>query len=207
MMNPTVGKVTGGNLYLRNSPSSSGASILLIPNNSDLVVWDSGSDGWFSTEYNNNWGYVMSRYVAITKDGGTCKVNTVSGSLNVRQTPSTSATVIYTAAKNSILRLLDSSSVSGWYRVANGSGSGWAQSSYLSDVVQPSASSIVYDAAGITNAQAPLGYSADYESILIMVPSNTSLSLLSTTQNNQTWYKTAYGGELGFIASNYITLQ
>lgn len=205
-MNPTVGKVIGGNLYLRSSPSSSASSILLIPDDSDLVVWDSGSNGWFSTKYNGNNGYVMSRYVAITKDGGTCKVNTVSGSLNIRQTPSTNATVIYTAAKNKVLRLLDSSSVSGWYRVACESGSGWAQSSYLSNIIQPSASTIDYNASGITNALTPLGYATDYESILLTIPSGTSLSLLSVTYNNQIWYKTAYSGTLGFVHGGLITL-
>lgn len=46
-MNPTVGKVISGNLYLRNSPSGSASPVLLIPDTSDLVVWDSGADGWF----------------------------------------------------------------------------------------------------------------------------------------------------------------
>lgn len=206
-MNPTIGYVRGGSLYLRSSASSSSSSIALISDGTKLVLQDSGSNGWFKTNYNSNTGYVMSRYIAVTADGGKCTVTTSSGSLNIRQTPSSSATVLFTAAKNSTLRLLDSTSVSGWYRVSKGSGTGWAQSSFLTITDLPSASSIDYDASGTTNTATPLGYIADYESILCTIPSGTVLSLLSVTQNGSTWYKTSYGGNLGFISGSYVTVS
>lgn len=206
-MNPTIGKVRGGSLNLRSSASSSSTSLAMIPNNTKLVLQDSGSNGWFKTVYNGNTGYVMARYIAVTDDGGTCTVTTSSGSLNIRQTPSSSATVLFTAAKGSTLRLLDSTSVSGWYRVSNGSGTGWAQSSYLTITGLPSASTINYDASGTTNTAAPLGYIANYESILCTIPSGTALSLLSVTQDGSTWYKTSYGGNLGFIYGSYVTVS
>lgn len=206
-MNPTVGYVRGGSLNLRSSTSSSSTSLVMIPNNTKLVLQDSGSNGWLKTEYNSYTGYVMARYIAVTADGGKCTVSTTSGSLNIRQTPTSSATVLYTAAKGSVLRLLDNTSVTGWYRVSSSSGTGWAQSSYLTITDLPSASSITYDASGITNTSAPLGYVADYESILCTIPSGTSLSLLTVTQNGSTWYKTSYSGNLGFVYGAYVNVS
>ena len=206
-MEPILSKVRGGALNMRKSPSTSASVVVQIPNTKDLVVWsDNGfTSGWFHADYNGNSGYVMYRYVAVTKDGGSCKVTTSSGSLNIRKTPSSSADVIYTAANGSTLRLLDSTSVSGWYLVSNGNGTGWAMSQYLSNIVQPSGSTIQYDASGTTNQSTPLGYCASYESVIGTIPSGTSLSLLTLTNNGNTWYKTSYGGQTGFVDGNFIS--
>lgn len=101
-MEPTVSKVINGNLNMRRTPSTSGHLIMQILNGSDLVVWtdETCPYGWFRAQHNANLGYVMARYVAVTKDGGTCKVTTASGSLNIRQTPVSGATVLFTVARN-----------------------------------------------------------------------------------------------------------
>ena len=193
---------------MRSSSNTSASVRMLIDRDRDLVVWTNSScpNGWFAAQCDGNTGYVMSRYVSITKDGGTCKVTTASGSLNVRQTPVNGATVLFTAARNSTLRLLDYSSVSGWYLVSNEDGTGWAQSQYLTILAYPSASTILYDRTGITNAQAPIGFCAEYESIIGYIPSGVSLSLLTLYNNGRTWYKTAYGGVMGFVDYQFINL-
>lgn len=207
-MEPTVSKVINGYLNMRRTPSTSGQLIMQIPNGSDLVVWidENCPNGWFRAQRDANLGYVMSRYVAVTKDGGTCKVTTASGSLNIRQTPVSGATVLFTAARNSTLRLLEYTSVDGWYLVSNANGTGWAQSQYLTITAYPSASTIVYDRTGVTNDNVPIGYCAEYESTIGEIPYGTSLSLLSLTNGGRIWYKTAYNGIIGFVDSQYIYL-
>lgn len=206
-MDPTVGHVIGGRLYLRLSPNTSSTALTQIPDGTNLVVCNvTGYNEWFKTEYNGYNGYVMARYVAINKDGGTCLVTTASGSLNIRQTPSRTGTLLYRADRNSTLRLIDSTSVSGWYRVSSLNGTGWADASYLTITALPSASSILYDTSGMTNAAAPLGYNDSYETILQTIPAGTTLSLLTATHRSSgTWYKTAYGGSLGFIIETFIS--
>ena len=126
------GRVTGGGLNLRTSPSTGASSPIQIPNNTALTVGTlSGNQEWFSTSYQGYSGYVMAQFVAITADGGTCTVTTSYDPLNIRKTASTSAAIVYTAAKGSTLRLLGYTSVSGWYRVSNASGTGWGSSTYL----------------------------------------------------------------------------
>ena len=132
------GNVTGGGLNLRTSPSTGASCPIQIPNGTSISVSTiSGNQEWFSTSYGGYSGYVMAQYVAITADGGTCTVTTTSDSLNIRKTASTGATIIFTAAKGSTLRLLDNTSVTGWFRVSNASGTGWGSSTYLTVISNP----------------------------------------------------------------------
>ena len=208
-MIPTVGYVyvtSGNTVNMRNSASSSGSIITTIPKNTKVIVWDSTQNGWFKVQYNGYTGYVMSRYIAVTEDGGICTVSTSSGSLNIRQTPSGSATVLFTAANYSTMRLLDYNSVSGWYRVANGNGSGWAVSNYLQTSALPEDASMEYEVIGTTKSATPMGFIANYESILLSVPSGVSLPLLPIVVSGHTWYKTSYGGSMGFLDGNYLNV-
>ena len=121
------GRVIDGGLNLRSTCSTSSSSPIQIPNGTSIVVETvSGQHAWFATSYGGHDGYVVAEFVAISSDGGTCTVSTSSGSLNVRKTPSTSAAVLFTAAKNSTLRLLDIDSVNGWFRVSSSEGTGRA---------------------------------------------------------------------------------
>ena len=126
------GYVRGGALNLRASCSTGATKLASIPDGTALQVSTvDGQNEWFATSYAGYSGFVVAEFVAITEDGGTCQVTTVSGGLNVRKKPVSGATRIFLAPQNSILRLLDYTSVSGWYRVSDSNGTGWAQSQFL----------------------------------------------------------------------------
>ncbi len=133
-----VGNVRDSQLSLRASTSTNSTRYLFIPVNTSLTLETvNGANDWFKTTYNGYTGYVVARYIAITNDGGTAKVTTASGSLNVRVLPNGNAERISQAPQYSILRLLDYTSVSGWYRVSSSAGTGWAMSQYLTIQTYP----------------------------------------------------------------------
>lgn len=135
------GYVVGGSLALRSNTSTGSTRLATIPDDTALTVSTiSGNTEWFATSYAGYSGYVVAEFIGITNDGGTCTVTTASGSLNIRKKPSGS--VIFTAAQNSTLRLLDYTSVSGWYRVSNDEGTGWADSDYLTITAYPGGGSV-----------------------------------------------------------------
>lgn len=125
------GKVIGGSLNLRQSASTTATILAPIPNSTSLSVGTYSVRDWFSTSYSGKPGYVMARYIAVTSGGQTGTITTESGPLNIRQTPSANGTILYTAAKGSTLRVLDSTSISGWYQVSGSNGTGWASSQYV----------------------------------------------------------------------------
>lgn len=131
------GNVIGGALNLRAQTSTSSTRLVQIPNGTGLTVdLVPGAPDWLSTSYAGYTGFVLAQYVAVTNDGGSAKVTTASGGLNVRVSPSTSATRIYSAAQDSTLRLLTTKGYAGWYCVSSSSGTGWAQSQFLT-VITP----------------------------------------------------------------------
>lgn len=126
------GSVIGGSLNLRADPTTSAKKLASIPNGTDLLVFTvHGNTEWFSTSFGGHSGYVMSRYVAVTDDGGQCVVETQASPLNVRLVPAKDAAVLYGAPRHSVLRLLDMRDVADWYRVSGSEGTGWAASRYL----------------------------------------------------------------------------
>lgn len=140
------GNVVGGSLALRSNTSTGSTRLATIPNGTALTVSTiSGNTEWFSTTYGGYSGYVVAEFIGITNDGGTCTVTTASGSLNIRKTPVSGATVLFTAAQYSTLRLLDYTSASGWYRVSNSEGTGWASSEFLTIVTYPGGGTVTPD--------------------------------------------------------------
>ncbi len=123
-----------GSLNLRATPSTGGTSRGLIPEGTSLSVstfTGTGSTEWFSTSYGTQSGYVMAKFIKISTGGQDGQVTTASGSLNIRVAPQSSASILYTAPQYSTLRVLDTTSVSGWYRVCGNGGTGWAVSSFI----------------------------------------------------------------------------
>lgn len=214
------GVVTGGGLNLRQTASTSSLRIIQIPDGTAITVSTiTGKQEWFSTSYNGYSGYVVAQYVAITEDGDTCTVSTSSGSLNIRKTASTSADVVFTAAKGATLRLLDTTSVSGWYRVSNASGTGWGSSAYLT----LDNDSCTDDSSG--NGDSALNGTETYGTIRcdnyvnIRSSYSTSSDVIgrlfngdpvvyyageSYSNGDYTWYRIRFDGD-AYIASNYVT--
>lgn len=138
---PTPGVFTGlvynAGLNLRASCNTSATRLTQIPKGTTITVEIvEGEPEWFATSYDGHDGFVVAQYVAITEGGGECTPN-VENSLNVRKTTSTSATRLYSAYPGDSLRLLDYTSVDGWYRISCASGTGWAVSDYLTVLSYP----------------------------------------------------------------------
>ena len=124
------GVVTSGTLRLRKTMSASAQILAEIPDGTTLSVETTSNNSWFKTSYNNKTGYVTAQYIAVTSsDNLIYRVNTTDGVLNVRNTPSSSGMIIYTAPKNRGLYKLGESG--SWYRVSCALGTGWASKSFL----------------------------------------------------------------------------
>ena len=123
-------KTTGTYLNIRKEPSTSSAIVRTIDakGSSCRVTPDTEHLDWFKIEYKGTNGYVASRYIEVT-DGAPCTVNITSGVLNIRQTPSTRATIIYTMNKDESMRYLGSQN--GWKCVSCNKGTGWASGEYI----------------------------------------------------------------------------
>lgn len=193
------GKVIGGSLRLRSHPNTTGTVLTSIPDGIELAVSTiSDNQQWFSTVYNGLNGYIMARWIAITKNTlPFATVTTASGSLNIRSHPSLSATVSFTAARNSVVYVLDFTSVSGWYWISCPKGTGWAVSTFLTLQEEPPISTatarygrvVASPDVNIRNGIGSGGLTIGrwpYNRIGIIRDVDTSASRYQTTYNGQT---------------------
>lgn len=202
-----TGKVVGGSLKLRISASTAASSLTQIPSGTSISVSTiSNNQEWFSTSYGGHSGYVVAQYVAITTGGDACTVTTSSGSLNIRKSASTSASVIFTAAKGSTMRVLENPGT-GWLRVSNASGTGWGSSGFLTLVGDTSGGDYTIEATvdtekngvgGTLNMRASASPSG---SIVTTIPDGATIYVKSMSGE---WLSAKYNSYTGYVMAKYV---
>ena len=198
---------------LRSTASSSGTNLGWVSEGAELTVTlVEGENAWVAVTYGTKNGYLAARNVVIPDAGMTCTVT--AAETDVRRTPSTNATFLYTVVTGDVLQLLDSTSVADWYRVSTADGIGWAQSADLAITTAPGeeeddgiVTSTVY--AGMVNiAATPLRSSPHLDDT---IPLNTQLTLQAiTTQDEyynagfEDWFMTEHEGVVGYVQAKHI---
>ena len=192
-----LAKVVGGGLNLRASCSTSAQRLIQIPNLTAISVENvSGYNDWFKTSYSGYTGYVVAKYVQITANVSTC---TVKNAHTVRQTPSTSGTSSFSATVNQTLKIIDTTSVSGWYRVSGISGTlgtGWSQISNLNISTNPDGYGITTDIYGYLP---PLYTTPEMTTVYCTVPAGITLSLWYACENNS-YFRTIYNNTTCYVS-------
>lgn len=131
-MNSQAGTVSifSGRLNVRSS-ASSGAAIVSTLNKGDSVTLISQNGNWWKVEYGKGkYGYCHADYIRKT-EGSPVKVNTNSGSLNVRSGAGTGYAKVGSVAKGEVVVVLSTSN--GWSRILyHGTKTGYVSTQYLS---------------------------------------------------------------------------
>ena len=203
-------KVTGGSLRLRSNPNTTSTILTSIPSETELAVSSIPSNQqWFSTAYNGQNGFVMSRWIAITQDSlPTAIVTTTSGSLNIRIYPSLEASVSFTAAKDAVVHVLDHISVSGWYWISCPDGTGWAVSSFLTlqeDPPAPALSERYGKVVAIPDVNIRNGIGSG--GLTIGRWPYNRIGIIRDVDTSAARYQTTYNGQIAFVSKdpNHIT--
>jgi SpoIID/LytB domain protein len=137
-----------GSLNLREAANAYARVLTTIPQNTIIEILSKGSV-WSKVKYNGYIGYSMTKFLVFTtpataapaptgtpqalpvwmQEGVTAKVNTVSGSLNLRASPSSIARVIITIPKGAIVTVITVGTP--WCKVTYAAYSGYVMTSFL----------------------------------------------------------------------------
>ena len=124
--------------HFRKEPSISSSIITTIPRNTTIEIIDKSTSGWYKVKYQNNTGYVSSKYIQLNSNNNTTNTPSIStekgvttDNLNFRKSASTSSLVINTIPKNTTIEILEQLS-SGWYKVKYKGLTGYVSGSYVS---------------------------------------------------------------------------
>lgn len=216
------GKVNTTSLNVRKSPSTSSAKIGSLKNGETVEII-STSNGWHKIKFNNNYGYVSSKYITILSDSNsndntnistkvTHKGTVNTTSLNVRSNASTSSAKLGSLKKGSTVNIIGAA-INGWYKIEFKNGYGYVSSQYISNVTPVDSSSedkvpnLPVIKTGVVNTdKLNVRKSASTNDTKIgSLTRNTKVQIVEVVNNN--WYKIKFNNGYGFVSSTYITIS
>ena len=237
---------TGSSLNLRENPDSQARVIATIPNGTWVTVTARGTV-WCQVRYSYLTGYVMTRYLSFgvsqptaipympyptatpaslpvntyvpaVSNPVTAWVNTPSGSLNLRQSPSDNARIMITIPYGSPVTVLSRGAV--WCMVVYNGQQGYAMTSFLRFADAPTAkptlaptaaptqipaSSNAVTQALITTSGGTLNLREQPSSsarVILLMPNASSVTVYS---RGGEWSEISYQGNRGYVMSKYLT--
>ncbi len=127
--------VDGAVVNIRIEPSTEGRILDTVQRGALLEVVSGPEAGWYEVRCRGDIAYVNADYLYVSEwlTDKPVTVGTVTGSdaVNVRQTPSTSGNILFTAAENDQFIVLQANSSEGWHQVSYRGGSAYISTEYL----------------------------------------------------------------------------
>lgn len=165
-----------------------------------------GTKRYFITMNEINSGYIPARYINIIEDSSTPDpmptsdsygiVSNVIYAANFRANPSTSAAIIGTIPKNTVLKLLASNS--GWYNVTYNGQTGWICSSLIASV--PADTYVTVNNVYQLNIRSNPSSTASILGVL----TEGQYAKVTGTSADGNWYKISINGVEGYSAVKYL---
>ena len=201
-----------GSLNLRQNPSASAKVLRTIPRNETIPILEKGAS-WCKTAYGGDTGYVMTQFLTFASPAAqlTARVTTQSGSLNLRESSSTSSRVLRTIPQNDMVGVLEQGTE--WCRVAYNGVTGYVMTRYLtfSSGAAPVADggisltplgtprrARIMPTAGTLNLRDGCSLSA---ALLMEMP---KYDMLMVTAMGDTWCAVVYEGRSGYCMTQYL---
>ena len=183
----------GGNLNLREAPSTSANVIGSVPNGRSVHILEDEQNGFFKVEFNGTEGYVSASFIMLPSyNRGIVATN--GGNLNLREAPSTNARIIASMPNGSSLTILGEEN--GFYRVVFGTQEGFASENFVR--MAAAATGRVTTAGGNLNMRSAPSPTAP---IIGTIPNTTSV-IITGEQNG--FYRVAFSNRTGYASKQFI---
>ncbi len=208
-------------LNLREQANMSSTVMMEIARGETLIVTRQGTD-WCQVRYHGVTGWCATQYLTLGVSGDdlvngqmTAVVTTKSGSLNLRKSDSTKASILTTIPRNATITVLSKGSI--WCKVTYGGFIGYVMSEFLTFGSAPAvpdtpsvptvtpAPSETPAAARVTTVSGSLNLrksASSGASILTTIPQNTVIDVLGI---QGTWTKVTYKNKTGYVMSAFLT--
>lgn len=192
-----IGTVTGDSLNVREEPNTS-AKVLTQLSKGEQVLIISSSNGWHRISYDNIKGWVSGDFISIKKVDAIGKGVVNASSLNLRENPDTSATVLTQIPRGAEVEILGSSD--DWYNVSYKNTKGWVFAEFIT--VKDTAIGSGTINADSVNVRSNPGTSSD---ILTRLDTGEGVSVLVRSGD---WYRIkASDGTIGWVYKDFVTMK
>lgn len=200
---------------VRSMPMT-GASVVRVADKNDTLSVLGRCGDWYQVKYDGKTGYVMGQFISIEQENAAetlpaqsaeaaeknyaaAESGKTTDRVNLRKSPSASASVVRVLSKGTSVSLLGESG--NWYKASANGKEGYI----LKDFVV--AGLTLYDSAksGETRKEVNLRAAASTESgVLRVLPKNTSVSVLGRAGS---FYQVETNGLTGYVASEYLSVS
>ncbi|MEX6585130.1 C40 family peptidase [Paraclostridium bifermentans] len=198
--------IKGNSVNFRQGPGTNYSSIGKL-NTGDKVEYIETVGSWTKIKYNGTEGFVHSDYVSGST--GNEEDNTVKGnkqvtgnSVNFRQGPGTSYSVIKTLNKGTQVGVISESN--GWSKISYNGTVGYISSQYLGDINSGGGQedNTVKENKQVTGSSVNFrkGPGTNY-SVISALSKGTKVGVISESNG---WSKISYNGTIGYISSQYL---
>lgn len=214
-----------GSLNLRSGSSTSHRVLTTIPRNQFIPIYEKGQN-WCRTSYNGEDGYVMTSFLTFiqtatptpdpeatatpgpeqgeTKVYG--KVTTKQGSLNLRETMSSTAKVLTTIPRHQVIPLYEVGSI--WCRTSYGGYDGYVMTSFLTmQVTGEEDASGVIATAQVTTEKGTLNLRANPSSSARVITTIPRHAYVNVYDMDKDWCSVTYEGTPGYVMTKFLTID
>ncbi|TCI76507.1 hypothetical protein EVJ20_11150 [Exiguobacterium sp. SH0S1] len=208
------GTVNTSILNVRSSTSTSAAIVGKLTKGTAVQVY-STSNNWAQIEFQGQKRYVSSSYLTLKEldetSVSTIPTYTTTENVNLRSSYSRTAPIMTTIPKNSNVEYLSTHGANGsWYRIKFGTRVGYVAAAYVSNtnlnkasVSAPNNSFAPYQLT-LKNIQMRSNFVSSAP-VVLSVPKNEAVKVISAHGSNGTWYKIEYKGKSGYVAKWDVT--
>ncbi|ULT54389.1 SH3 domain-containing protein [Neobacillus drentensis] len=219
---PTTTKyvnVSSGSLNLRSGASSSASVVATLSKGTAVTVY-SEANGWAKVKANGKDGYVSASFLSAANPSSTTTpvaaqtttkyVNISSGSLNMRNGASTSASITVKLAKGIAVQVL--SEAGGWSKITVYGKTGYVNSSFLSPTdpkvtvnnSTPTANPSVAKYVNITSGSSLNVRKSASTSSAILTKLTHGTEVMVYSESNG-WAEILVNGQKGYVSAQFLT--
>jgi len=220
-----------GSLNLRKKASTGATVLKQIPRHTIIDVLEINGT-WTKVTYKEKTGYVMSAFLQYLEDGAAdtptdtpsvtppaadnndkyARVTTASGSLNLRKKASSSAAIIRTIPRNTVIEVLSKGAK--WSKVTYKDDTGYVMSSFLTFMAAPEAAPPAQDDNTSSGTQQMAQVVTKKGSLNLRKRASSSATILTTIpqyayiqviSKDGSWTKVTYGGYTGYVKTSFLS--
>lgn len=210
-------RVTTANGGLNLRDAINGTRISVIPQGATVSVHSKGAD-WCRVSYSGKTGYVMTKFLTFGSAAPTetpapapevvisyARVNTVTGGLNLRETPN--GTRIAVIPQNAVIGVITKGA--DWSRVKYGDKVGYVMTKFLADTTATPAPGNTLQCYGkVTTANGGgLNMRSGPATTYGRIASIKNGGVVEVYDKGAVWSRIKYNGTFGYVMSQYLTFS
>lgn len=215
-------RVTTANGGLNLRDAINGTRIAVIPQGATVSVHSKGAD-WCRVSYSGKTGYVMTKFLTFGSAAPTetptpapevvisyARVNTVTGGLNLRETPN--GTRIAVIPQNAVIGVITKGA--DWSRVKYGDKVGYVMTKFLADTTAtpapstPAPGNTLQCYGKVTTANGGgLNMRSGPATTYVRIASIKNGGVVEVYDKGAVWSRIKYNGTFGYVMSQYLTFS